>query len=133
MSDIGVLVARPGETEIDVLAIGVHEPGDALPDVASALDSRLNGRLTELVADGEISGRLDTATLVHGRADGAKRVALAGIGPPESVDEDAVRTAAAAVARLAKDFGGTVGWALDGSLPLAAAEQVRAVVEGVVL
>jgi len=56
----------------------------------------------------------------------------AGLGKQDELNADALRTAAAAVARLAT-FGGTIGWLLDDSLPLDLSEQARAVVDGVVL
>jgi leucyl aminopeptidase len=68
------------------------------------------------------------ATLLH--VDG-KRIAVAGLG--DEVDADAVRTAAAAVARLTQRIGGTLGWQLDEKLPVALDEQARAVVDGVLL
>jgi len=60
-------------------------------------------------------------------------VAAAGIGNRERIDADAFRTAAAAVARAAGRFGGTIGWVLDASLALSEAEQARAIVEGTLL
>jgi leucyl aminopeptidase len=69
-------------------------------------------------------------------ADGtsnARRAVIAGVGKREDVDADAIRTAAAAVARRLRDVGGTLAWTLDDSLPLSEDEQARAVVEGTVL
>src|SRR5919201_705280 len=63
----------------------------------------------------------------------ARRVAAAGIGRIDELDSDAVRTAAAAVARATEDVGGTLAWLLDETVPLPLDEQARAVVEGVVL
>ena len=47
-------------------------------------------------------------------------------------DADGLRTAAARAVRACRD-GGTVAWALDPSLPLTVAEQVRALAEGAVI
>src|SRR5436190_19045484 len=131
MPEIEVAVARPGAFESDVLAVAVTEPATELPSSARDVDARVAGQLSELVRGGDISGRRDTATLLHADTDGSKRVAAAGLG--DRVDADAVRTAAAAVARRAGDFGGTIAWLLDPSLGLASADQARAVVEGVLL
>ena len=49
------------------------------------------------------------------------------------MNADSLRTAAAAVARKAVAFGGTIAWLLDDSLPLEPAEQARAVADGVIL
>ncbi len=133
MAEIDVVVARSGEIESDVLAVAVLEPPTRLPKAAADLDDRLEGRLSALVQAGEIRGKRDKATVVHTEADGAKRVAVAGLGPEQDLDADSLRTAAAAVARGAKEFGGTIGWILDETLPLPLPEQVRAVVEGVLL
>jgi leucyl aminopeptidase len=64
---------------------------------------------------------------------GARRVAVAGLGPREHVDADALRTAAAAVARETGDYAETVAWAVDGTLELPPAEQARALIEGTAL
>jgi leucyl aminopeptidase len=58
---------------------------------------------------------------------------VAGIGRIEELDPDALRTAAAAVARATSNVGGTIAWLLDETLPLPLDEQARAVVEGIVL
>jgi leucyl aminopeptidase len=58
------------------------------------------------------------------------RVALAGLG--DEVDDDAVRNAAAAATRAAGAFETTLVWAFDERL-LTPTQQIRAVVEGVIL
>jgi leucyl aminopeptidase len=133
VTEIDVVVARPGEATSDVTAVAVAEPAAELPRAAASLDERADARLAQLVADREISGRRDTATVVHVSADGAPRIAVAGLGERDEVDADAFRTAAAAVARAVKSFASTLSWIVDDSLPLPPEEQARAVVEGVVL
>ena len=59
----------------------------------------------------------------------ARRLAAVGVGAEP--DADAIRTAAAAVARAATSFGGGIGWLLDSSLAITPADQARAVVEGI--
>jgi leucyl aminopeptidase len=118
----------------DVIAVAVAEPATQLSGQAAQLDGRLGGRLARLAASGELGTDLGEAAVVHvDDGVGAPRVAAAGLGPAEHVDADAFRTAAAAVARAALRFGGTIGWIVDESLPLAPAEQARAIVEGTVL
>ena len=134
MAAIEVSVARPDEEHVDVLAVAVTEPSTPLAPAAAALDERLSGRLRSLAEAGEANGAANTAPVLH--LDGevrASRVVPAGAGPRERLDPDALRTAAAAVARAAKDFGGTIGWLLDESLPLPLAGQARAVAEGTIL
>jgi leucyl aminopeptidase len=124
----------PGAVDADVVAIGVAERTTTLPQQLAHVDERFERQLRELLAAGEIRGELGEAELVHLERNGAPaRVAAAGLGRPEQLDADAFRTAAAAVARSAGRFGGTVGWVLDASLPLPEPEQARAIVEGTLL
>jgi leucyl aminopeptidase len=116
--DIDVIAAPAGA---DVTAFAVLDPPGALPD--------LDQRLPQLVEAGEITGKAGTTCVLH--LDGGLRLVAAGAGPRDQLDADAIRDAAAAVARLGT--GGTLAWLLEESLPLSAAEQARAVVDGVVL
>jgi leucyl aminopeptidase len=135
MGEVAVEVKLPGQIEPDVLAFPVPEPVDAAFSNGSAiLDERLAGRLRRLAEEGELRGELGRTLVVH--TDGelrAHRVAAAGIGKLEELDSDALRTAAAAVARATQDVGGTLAWLLDERVPLPPDEQARAVVEGVLL
>src|SRR5919202_364974 len=132
--EVEVSVVAPDDLRADVVGVAVPQPAERLAGSAARLDERLRGKLAELARQGEIAGELGEATVLHVDSDvGAPRVAAAGAGPSGSVDADALRTAAAAVARAASRFGGTVGWVLDPSLDLPPAEQARAVVEGIVL
>lgn len=60
------------------------------------------------------------------RRDGAELRA----GVREPLDGDALRQAAAAAARSLRREGGAIAWSVDGELPVAPDEQVRAFVEG---
>jgi leucyl aminopeptidase len=131
--DVEVQAASPAEVEADVVAVPLAG-GNGLDGVAAQLDSALDGLLGRLAADGELRDEVGRAGLVH--VDGkltAPRVAVAGVGPRDHLDADAVRTAAAAVARAAGEFAERIAWAIDPSLPLPPAEQARAVVDGTVL
>jgi leucyl aminopeptidase len=135
MGEVAVEVKLPGQIEPDVLAFPVPEDGGgALSNGVRILDERLLGRVRRLLEDGELRGELGQTIVLH--TDGelrARRVAPTGIGKLEAVDADALRTAAAAVSRAAKDFGGTIAWLLDEQLPLPLDVQARAVVEGILL
>jgi leucyl aminopeptidase len=129
---------------VDELEIEVSEPGGGSPDAVAlvlaeddatpASDGDLEKQLKQLADDGELKGDLGRTVLLHTNgASTTRRVVVAGIGKRADVDADALRTAAAAVARRLRDVGGTLGWTLDDSLPLSLDEQARAVVEGAVL
>src|SRR3954464_237426 len=111
MGEIQVLVAAPGEVEADVLAVAITEPATPFAGQAAALDQELDGQLSELADAGEIRGGRESAVVVHARAQGWKRGAVTGLGKPEELTADSLRTAAAAVARKAT-FGGTIAWVL---------------------
>jgi len=113
------IAASSGTVEADVSAFAVLDPVEELPD----LDPRLPG----LLEAGEIDGAAGATCVLH---TDRGRIVAAGGGRRDQLDADSIRDAAAAVARLG--IGGTVAWRLDGSLPLSAAEQARAVVDGIV-
>ncbi len=116
--------AEPGALGADLVAFAVPEPpGSFRAPVAAE-------RFAALAAEGEQARRPGEVTLLH-LDEGPKRAAAAALGP--AADLDALRTAAAAVARRAASFGGTVAWQLDESLPFSLEEQARGVVEGFVL
>jgi leucyl aminopeptidase len=130
---VEVQAGSPESVESDVLAAPLLA-AEGLTRPVAALNDRLGGLLERLVEQGEISGKLKTAPFVH--VDGelkAARLALPGIGAREAVDADALRTAAGTLAHEVRGYARTVAWLLDDSLPLAAAEQARAIVDGTLL
>jgi len=123
------VVSGPGDESPDALALMLTEE-----DSTPRSDAGVADQLRRLADDGELHGELGRTMVVHTNGDSAaRRVVVAGVGKRSDVDADAVRTAAAAVARRLRDVGGTLGWTLDDSLPLSLDEQARAVVEGAVL
>src|SRR5690349_6498718 len=127
---VEVQAVTPEQVEADLVAVPLAADG-GLAGTAAALDSKLDGLLKRLADDGEVRGDAGCVSIVHvdGRL-GARRVAVAGIGPREQVDADALRTAAAAVAHEAGGYAKTVAWAVDGALDVPVEEQARALVEG---
>src|SRR5437867_12622879 len=86
--------------EAQTLAFAVAEPPTELPPAGRELDRLLNGRLARLAEAGDLRADPWSVCVVH--PDGelrAERVAAAGLGRPEALDLDALRTAAAAVVR----------------------------------
>jgi leucyl aminopeptidase len=130
---VEVQAGSPESVESDVLAAPLLA-AEGLTRAVAALNGRLGGLLERLAAQGEISGKLKTAPFVH--VDGelkAARLALPGIGAREAVDADALRTAAGTLAREVRGYARTLAWLLDDTLPLAPAEQARAIVDGTLL
>src|SRR5256714_6498715 len=130
---VEVQAVAPEEVEADVLAVPLVAE-DGLGGAAAKLNGGLDGLLGGLAGGGELHEELGRAGIVH--VDGklrAPRIAAAGIGPRAGVDGDALRTAAAAVARKAGEYAERIAWAIDDSLPLSPAEQARALVDGTLL
>ena len=119
--------------ESDVLAAPLVAE-ERLSGPLAALNGTLGGLLARLAEQGEITGKLKTAPFVHVEGElKAARLALPGIGAREAVDADALRTAAGTLAHEARGYARTIAWLLDDSLPLAPAEQARAIVDGTLL
>jgi leucyl aminopeptidase len=114
------IAAAPETAEADLTAFAVLEPVGEVP----ALDPRLSA----LVESGEVKGEAGATCVLHGERG---RIVAAGGGRRDQLDGDSIRDAAAGVARLG--LGGTVAWLLDDGLGLSAAEQARAVADGLVL
>jgi leucyl aminopeptidase len=133
--EVDVVATPPAAVEADVLAFPVPDPVQ-LPPAARELDALVDGQLAHLTDDGELRGDRGRVTLLHsnGRVS-AHRLATAGIGASARADADALRTAAAAVARRVGDIGGgTVAWILaENASSLAPVEQARAIVDGTAL
>jgi leucyl aminopeptidase len=130
---VEVQAVAPEQVDADVVAVPLAG-GDGLDGAAGQIDSALDGLLGRLTGEGELHDDVGRAGLVH--VDGklsAHRVAAAGVGPRDRVDADALRTAAAAVARATEEFAERIAWTIDPSLPLSPIEQARAIVEGTVL
>jgi leucyl aminopeptidase len=113
------IAAGSGPVEADITAFAVLDPVEGLPD--------LDPRLPALAESGELAGTAGATCIVHTEQG---RIVAAGGGRRDQLDADSIRDAAAGVARLG--LGGTVAWLLDETLGLDAAEQARAVVDGLV-
>jgi leucyl aminopeptidase len=119
------------DVDADVLGFTVGEPL-ALPTEARELGEAVERRLAALVEDGELTGAAGEITVVHTVGDAVvRRVAAAGLGAEG--DADAIRTAAAKVARAPRGGDGTVAWLLGTNSAVPAADEARAVVEGILL
>jgi leucyl aminopeptidase len=130
---VDVQAVAPEQAEADVIAVPLAGQ-NGLSAAAASLDSSLDGLLAQLAADGELRSELGHSRVVHvDEKLKSGRVAAVGVGQAERVDADALRTAAAAVARQAGEFAASIAWALDASLPMSAPEQARALVEGTLL
>src|SRR5262245_30735056 len=122
---VPIEIALPGRTAVDALAVPLAQPlNGPSGEGARIVDEKLGGRLQALAASGELRGDRGEALLLHtGEGLDAPRVVLAGLGPRDEVDSDALRTAGAVAAQALARVGGTICWLLDESLSLPPAAQ----------
>src|ERR1043166_1644971 len=93
----------PTDVDADTLAVPLTEEG--LGGTAEEVHGALGGLLQPVLQEGRLRGDLGYPHVVHVRGGlPAKRVAVAGLGPRDSIDADALRTAGAAVAHEAGQF-----------------------------
>ncbi|MBP6965064.1 MAG: leucyl aminopeptidase [Armatimonadetes bacterium] len=93
----GEITNVPGDVLIVNLFEGVSTPGGA----TGAVDSALGGLISQLIASGEIKGKLNETTLIHTHGKIApKRVLVVGLGKSGDFDLLAVRQAAGSAVRF---------------------------------
>ena len=134
---IRVECASLADLKCDLLVVdqfeGVKKPGGA----AGVADKALKGLISKLMHDGELSGKIGKTTVIHchGRMK-ADKVVVVGLGKREKFDLEAVRTAAAAAIKMAREAKAkTVATIIHGAGigGLDPEEAAKAVVEGSVL
>ena len=112
---------------------GVTQPGGA----TGAVDQALNGAIRELIASGDVRGKLNETAMIYPRGGiPARRVIVVGLGAEATFSLDAARQAAAAAARQARDTGARSLASVvhgGGRGGLALADAAQAVVEGALL
>jgi len=133
--EITTSTAAPAETAAASLIVFVPQtdtPTASGP--AKAIDDALDGALSMLAADGELTGKRGQIVVLHSLGKiSAKRVLVVGLGAPAKLDADVVRNAAASAARRARGLGtGEIAVTVAAD-PIGAEEVAQAVAEGVVM
>lgn len=86
-----------------LLAVGIFEGETELSGDLAKLDEKLAGTLSESIADEEFEGKPGTTVVSRvGSQSPVRKIALVGLGKVEDLTVDSWRSAAAAIARLAK-------------------------------
>jgi leucyl aminopeptidase len=102
-----IKVVREDITKIkyDLIIVNIFE-GVKIPGGATgAIDKFLNGLITELIANGEISGKIESFSIIHTQGKiPSKRVAIIGLGKKEEFDTDTIRKVGATVVKAAKSI-----------------------------
>jgi len=122
------------EVRADALILGRHSDDAKLSAALAAVDTKLGGQLSKVLAAEKFEGKIGQVSHLHtGGRLRAARVLVAGLGPKKGSSAEAVRRAAAAGARRARDLGArsaAVYLAADG---VPARARAQATVEGAVL
>jgi leucyl aminopeptidase len=126
---------RRGLTEVrtDALIVGRHAGESKLAPALAALDKKLGGLLSKVMTAEKFEGKPGQISHVH--TDGrlpAPRVIVAGLGPGKG-DAEAVRRAASAAARRARDLGAKSAAGYLAAEGLSPRVRAQATVEGAVL
>jgi leucyl aminopeptidase len=135
--DIQVIHGSIQTTEDELIVVNLFEGIESPAGATGAVDKALDGAISEAIGAGDLQGKKGEVALFYSRgAIPARRVLVVGLGSQESFSLDAIRWAAAAAARKARDLGvasfsSIVHGAGAGGFSLAMAAQ--AVVEGTLL
>lgn len=105
--ELRVQQASVSEIDTPLLVVSVFQDETQPGGAASAVDAALGGRISRLIAAGEITGEPATVSVIHtegSQALRAQRVAVVGLGRQASLELEDVRVASALVARKARDL-----------------------------
>jgi len=122
------------EVTADALILGRHSDDAKLAPALAAVDKKLGGRLSKVLAAEKFEGKIGQVSHMH--TDGrlrAARVLVAGLGPKKDGGAEAVRRAASAAARRARDLGARSAAAYLAGDGVPARSRAQATVEGAVL
>lgn len=121
----------------DLLAVNLFEGEKQPAGATAAADKALKGLISRLIREGSIDGKLGKTTLIHCHAGlAADKLVVVGLGKKDKLDLEAIRTAASAVIKQAREVkakrvASIVHGSGCGCLP--PAESAKAVIEGSVL
>src|SRR2546427_608936 len=130
-----LLTTAPEKAEADALILPIFEGQSKLPPEAVALDKRLKGAITQLLADREFRGKFMELVPVHNlNTLPSKWTVLVGVGKPDDLDMVRLRNALQAAGRVLRKRGHrrvTVILPKDVAARASASDAARAVTEGI--
>lgn len=98
--DVKVAIADPLNIPCDALIVHHREGEEEIKGAAKVIDAALEGGISQLIASGEIKGKLNEISLLHtfGRI-AARRVLVVGLGPRKDFTLDKLRGASASACK----------------------------------
>ena len=133
--NVNVIQGNIAEREDAAIVVNLFEGVSQPSGATGAVDSALGGAITDLIAEGDISGKRGENTLIYSLGQlPARRVVVAGLGKRSDFDTDVARQVNAEVARLlaskgVKSYSTILHGAGVGGLD--AAESAQAAAEGI--
>ena len=130
-----LLTTAPEKAEADALILPIFEGQSTLPPEAAALDKKLKGAITQLLADREFRGKFMELVPVHNlNTLPSKWTVLVGVGKAQELDMVRLRNALQSAGRVLRKRGHrrvTVLLPKDVAARAGAADVARAVTEGI--
>jgi leucyl aminopeptidase len=130
-----LLTTAPEKADADALILPMFQGQAKLPPEAVALDKKLKGAITQLLADGEFRGKFMELVPVHNlNTLPSKWTVLVGVGKAEDLDMVRLRNALQAAGRVLRKRGHrriTVVLPKDVAARASIADVARAVTEGI--
>ena len=123
--------------KVDAIIVNLFEGMESPAGATGAVDQALGGLITQLIAEGEIKGKLNEMTLVHsmGKISPA-RVVVSGLGKENELSPTRIRGVTAEACRFLRKVGakrvGTIAHGA-GSGGIDAEQSAQAVTEGAIL
>lgn len=93
------------DIQADAIIVNLFEGVTAPGGATGAVDAALGGALTELIASGEMKGKLHETTLLHVAGKPFRRVLVIGLGKKEEFTLERVAQVSGAAARALRDKG----------------------------
>ena len=104
--EIKVIAGDIAEVKADALIINYFEGAKRLEGDIADIDKALGGTISQLIAQGEVKGKLNEITLIHSLGKlSSPRVAVVGLGKQKELSQDKVRGAVAEACRLLRKKG----------------------------
>jgi leucyl aminopeptidase len=101
-----LLNTAPEKAEADALILPIFEGQSKVPPEAVALDKKLKGAITQLLADGEFRGKFMELVPVHNLGNApSKWTVLVGLGKPDELDMVRLRNALQGAGRVLRKRG----------------------------
>ena len=130
-----LLTTAPEKAEADALILPIFEGQSTLPPEAAALDRKLKGAITQLLADREFRGKFMELVPVHNlNTLPSKWTVLVGVGKAQELDMVRLRNVLQSAGRVLRKRGHrrvTVLLPKDVAARAGAADVARAVTEGI--